>query len=349
MEKNILVLNVDKDNDIGRILGLSTPIIGREKVLSVAISFALKNPEDSDVNSIFEAIKVYDELIKENYKCEVAIITGLPEGGYKSDIKILSELEEVLKNFKADGVIFISDGVTDEQALPIIQSKVPIISVKRVFVQQEKSVEETYVLFYRYLKKLTEPEYSKTFLGIPGLILFTITILYFLNLINYLAISLGTIVSIILIVKGFNIDKIIRDAWKESPIRLITSIIGIIISSIAIYRGINIALMETSLENLQSFVGLALSNIIDLFIIGIAIYFTGRLIVKYLEESQKIWHEIVILVALLFIRQIVIEISTIIINPKASLIPLLFVSGLGVLVCGFLVIIFSIRPIFFRK
>jgi len=349
MEKNLLILSVDKDNDIGRVIGLSTPIIGREKVLSAAISFALKNPEDSDVNSIFEAIKVYDELIKEDYKCEIAIITGLPEGGYKSDIKILSELEEVLKNFKADGAIFVSDGVSDEQAIPIVQSRIPIISVKRVFVQQEKSVEETYVLFYRYLKKLTDPEYSKTFLGIPGLILLIITVLYFLNLISYVIISLGIIIGIILIIKGFNIDGIVKEAWKESPIRLITSVIGTIISSIAIYRGISIALIETSLENLQLFIGSILSNTIDLFSIGIAIYITGRLIVKYLEESQKIWHEIVGLVALLFIRQIVIEASLIITNPKASLIPFLLVSGLGVLVCGFLVIIFSIKPIFFRK
>ncbi|NHV45340.1 MAG: hypothetical protein HA493_01700, partial [Candidatus Verstraetearchaeota archaeon] len=117
----------------------------------------------------------------------------------------------------------------------------------------------------------------------------------------------------------------------------------------AIYRGISIALIETSLENLQLFIGLILSNTVDLFAIGIAIYITGRLIVKYLEESQKIWHEIVGLIALLFIRQIVIEASLIITNPKASLIPFLLVSGLGVLVCGFLVIIFSIKPIFFRK
>lgn len=351
MKDKILILGVDKDNDIGRITGISTPIIGKEAVLSAAIQFAMKSPEDSDVNSIFAALSIYDTLIKEGQTCEIAIITGLSEGGYKSDLKISSELNEVLKYFNANGVIFVSDGVSDEQVVPIVQSKVPIVSIKRIFVQQERSVEETYILLYRYFKKLTDPEYSKIALGVPGIVIFAITMLYLFNLLSYVVILLGLIFSSILIIKGFNIDRMIKSAWSESPIKLITSIIGVIISAIAIYRGVGITIIEIPIsgETLNLFAASVLSNTIDLLILGLGVYVVGRLVVKYLDEDPKIWHEIVSIVVLIFIRQIVMEASLIIRDPKISLIPFLLASGLGVLVCGFLVIIFSIRPPFFRK
>ncbi|MBC7113878.1 MAG: DUF373 family protein [Candidatus Methanomethyliales bacterium] len=348
--KRILVLSVDKDNDIGRVTGVSTPIIGRDKILSVATLFALKNPEDSDANSVFAAINTYDSLVDQGFVCEVAVLTGTPEGGFKSDLKISSELEYVLNNFRADGAIFVSDGTSDEQVIPVIQAKIPIISVKRVFVQQEKSVEATYVLFYRYLKKLGDPEFSKFALGVPGILLLAVTILYLLDLISYAIISLGIIVGIVLILKGFYIDKLIKSAWAESPIRLITSLISIIISVVSIYRGISIAFLEASpFTNPPLFASSALTNTIDLLAIGVAVYIVGRLVVKYLDSSPKIWHEIVGIVALIFIRQIVLEASSIIRDPRTSLIPFLLISGLGVLVCGFLVVIFSLRPIFKKR
>ncbi|MGQ9759315.1 MAG: DUF373 family protein [Candidatus Methanomethylicaceae archaeon] len=348
--KKILVLSVDKDNDIGRITGVTTPIIGRDKILSIATLFALKSPEDSDANSIFAAINTYDSLVDEGFVCEVAVVAGTPEGGFKSDLKISSEMEYILKNFSADGAIFVSDGASDEQVIPVIQAKIPIISVKRVFVQQEKSVEETYVLFFRYLKKLADPEFSKIALGVPGILLLAATILYFLNLLSYAIIAFGIILGMVLILKGFYIDKLIKSAWSESPIRLITSLIGLIITIVAVYRGIGIAFLESSpFEQTAIFASSVLSNTIDLLVLGVAVYVVGRLVVKYLESSPKIWHEIVGIVALAFIRQIVFEISPIIINPRASLIPFLLISGLGVLVCGFLVVVFSLTPSFRKR
>ncbi len=348
--KRILILSVDKDDDIGRVTGVTTPIIGRDKILSVATLFALKSPEDSDANSVFAAINTYDSLVDEGFACELVVVAGTPEGGVKADLKISSELDYVLKNFRADGVIFVSDGASDEQVIPVIQAKIPIISVKRIFVQQEKSVEETYVLLYRYLKKLGDPEFSKIALGLPGIIVLAITILYFLDLLSYAIISLGIILGIVLILKGFYVDKLIKSAWSESPIRLITSIIGLIISFVSIYRGINIAFLEASpFEHAALFASSILSNTIDLLALGIAVYIVGRVVVKYLESSPKIWHEIVGIVALVFIRQIVLEASPIIIDPRTSLIPFLLISGLGVLVCGFLVVVFSLTPIFRKR
>jgi putative membrane protein len=348
--RRVLVLSVDKDNDIGRVTGVSTPITGREMVASVATLFAIKSPEDSDINSIFAAINTYDSLVDEGFTVEVAVIAGTEEGGFKADLKIASDLDYILNKFKTDGVIFVSDGAADEQVIPTVQSKVPVISVKRVFVQQEKSVEETYVLFYRYIKKLAEPQHSKLALGVPGVLILATIVLYLANLLNYAAITVGIIIGAVLLLKGFNVDNAAKSAWSESPIRLITSLIGFMISVVAAYRGISLALIGANFsEELAKFVSLVLVNTIDLLVIGIAIYMGGRMVVKYLEDSPKLWHEIVGFVALVFIRQIVIDVAPIIADPTANLVPFIFTAGMGALVCAILVVVFTLTPRFRKR
>ncbi|MDD1775987.1 MAG: DUF373 family protein [Candidatus Methanomethylicus sp.] len=348
--RRVLVLSVDKDNDIGRNTGVSTPIMGRDKVASVATLFAIKSPEDSDTNSVFAAINTYDSLIDEGFTVEVAVIAGTEEGGFKADLKVASELDYILNNFKTDGVIFISDGAADEQVIPTIQSKVPVMSVKRVFVQQEKTVEGTYILLYRYLKKLAEPQYSPIALGVPGIFIISMIALYFANLLNYALIILGILVGAVLILKGFNIDGAVKSAWTESPIKLITSVIGAIIALVATYRGISLALQGAKFpDELAKFTSLVLININDLLLIGIAIYIGGRLVVKYLEDSPKLWHELVGFVALVFIRQIIIDAAPIIADPNSSLVSLIFTAGMGALICALLVVIFTLTPRFRKR
>ena len=58
----ILVLCVDRDNDIGVKTGITTPVIGREENLSAASRLALEDPEESDANAIFGAVRILDSL-----------------------------------------------------------------------------------------------------------------------------------------------------------------------------------------------------------------------------------------------------------------------------------------------
>lgn len=343
--KKVLILNVDKDNDIGKATGLSTPIIGRDQVAFAANLFATKAPEDSDVNSVFAAMNTYDSLLEQGFICEVAVIAGSEKGGFEADLKIISDLDSVLAQFKADGVIFISDGASDEQVIPTIVSKIPIISVRRVFVQQEKSVEETYVLFARYLKKLGEPQYSKLALGVPGIIILSMIALYYADLLNYALLSLGIILGAVLIIKGFSVDSFIKSAWEASPIKLIAAIIATLISAVSFYRGINIALaLAPPAADAARFVSMLMVNTMDLLALGIAVYILGSLVVKYLDDSPKLWHEIVGIVALIFIRQMVLDLAPIIENPQGNILPFLFTAGLGTIVCAILVVIFTLTP-----
>ncbi len=343
--KKVLILSVDKDDDIGRATGLSTPIIGREQVALAANLFATKSPEDSDVNAIFAAMNTYDSLLEQGYDCEVAVIAGSMEGGFEADMKITSALDSVLAQYRADGVIFVSDGGSDEQVIPTIVSKIPVISVRRVFVQQQKSVEETYVLFARYLKKLGEPQYSKFALGIPGIIILAMIALYYTDLLYYALLSLGIIIGAVLIVKGFSLDNYVKSVWIASPIRLIAASIAILICAVSVYRGASIALeLAPPAVDAARFVSVLLVNTIDLFVLGIAVYVMGSLVVKYIDDSPKLWHEIVGIVALIFVRQMIMDLAPIIENPQSNILPFLFTAGFGAIICAILVVIFTLTP-----
>ena len=71
-----LVLSVDRDDDIGYKAQVESPCIGRAACLKAANTLALADPEDSDVNAIFQAIKIFDELITKGEDTQVAVISG---------------------------------------------------------------------------------------------------------------------------------------------------------------------------------------------------------------------------------------------------------------------------------
>ncbi|MFW6141044.1 MAG: DUF373 family protein [Candidatus Saliniplasma sp.] len=148
-----LILCIDRDDDIGAKTGLNTPLIGRKEMLNAAVQLGLKDPEDSDTNSLFSAISTYDELKKEGEDVEIAAVTGSPQIGWRSDEVLAREVDQVLETVKPDTAILISDGAEDEYITPIITSKVDISHVKNVHVKQIKSVENFY---YMVVKSLQE-------------------------------------------------------------------------------------------------------------------------------------------------------------------------------------------------
>ncbi|MFB6217337.1 MAG: DUF373 family protein, partial [Candidatus Aenigmatarchaeota archaeon] len=71
MEDKVLVLCVDRDDDIGRKTDIEAPVIGKEDNLELAHSLGMSDPEDSDTNAIYRAINIHDG--REN--SEIATIT----------------------------------------------------------------------------------------------------------------------------------------------------------------------------------------------------------------------------------------------------------------------------------
>ena len=60
---DVLVLCIDRDNDLGRKGGVESPVVGRQANIDAALKLGMADPEDSDVNTIFGGIKLLDELI----------------------------------------------------------------------------------------------------------------------------------------------------------------------------------------------------------------------------------------------------------------------------------------------
>jgi Predicted membrane protein len=150
--KKTLILSVDRDNDFGEKAAVATPAIGIDDVCYAAMRLGSADPEDSDVNTVFAAIKIYNELTSEGKDAEVALICGDTKVGYKSDAAVIDELEEVLERVKPDRVILVSDGAEDEYVYPIISSRVPIDSVKKVYVKQAPGLEGSLYIISRMMR-----------------------------------------------------------------------------------------------------------------------------------------------------------------------------------------------------
>jgi putative membrane protein len=58
--------------------------------------------------------------------------TGSELGGVGADRKLVSEFNDVLKAFPATDIVLVVDGYADEAILPLIQSRVPVTSVRRI-------------------------------------------------------------------------------------------------------------------------------------------------------------------------------------------------------------------------
>lgn len=179
--KRLLVLYVDRDNDVGERLGVPTPIIGRNNILKVATEYILRYPDDSDANAMFGAIQLYDSLTSTlgNDNVELAVVTGTSSEDITADMKILNEVDKVLQVFDAEGFVVVSDGPSDETVVPLIQSRRPVVSIRRIVVKQTRGFEEFAVLARYYLSKLFgEPKYRRYVLGLPGALLLIYGLLY---------------------------------------------------------------------------------------------------------------------------------------------------------------------------
>lgn len=278
--KRVLVLYVDRDADVSRITGESTPIVGRDKNYEVACRFALLSPEDSDVNALFYAIKIYDEIISKQLfeACQIATIAGEPREGLEADMKIKRELEDVLSKFNADGIIFVSDGGRDELVIPLISSVKPLVSIKRVVVGQSESVEETFLVINKYIRRiLNEPLLRYLTIGIPGLLLILYVFLSFFNLVHFFYLALLLLIGIVAFVKGFSIDDIIIKNVTNYKLQSLAFMMASIIIILALYN--SITYVDDLLSKNQN---LSISQILGEFLLAPFAYYFNTISVSML-------------------------------------------------------------------
>ncbi len=152
----LLVLNVDRDNDLGRKTGIQGPCIGRDAVLRGATALAVADPEEADANGMFAAVKEFDEIAAEPsaYGADtvfVAAVTGHIREGTQADAAMAHQIDQILAATGADHCILVSDGAEDEHVMPILQTRLKVDGVKRVVIKQSRNIEGTLALFQRLL------------------------------------------------------------------------------------------------------------------------------------------------------------------------------------------------------
>jgi putative membrane protein len=311
----ILVLCIDRDDDIGSKGGIETPIVGRDACINAGTRLALEDPEDADSNAIFAAVKTYEELVSKGYTAEVAVVAGKFNRGVEADEKISLEVKSILEKYRAEGAVIVSDGEDDETILPVIQSRIPVISVQRVIIRHSRSVEYSYAVLGRYLRMLVyDSQYSKFFLGVPGVLLAAGALAVIFDAAKWITAIVLAILGGAFIVRAFDIDKALSSFSRLTPtsfIKIFSIIGGVLIILAAIANGIssipsNMLTPEMSTLDIVSnrtIVGRFATGTITLLWIGIATIIGGVLLSDWFKGSSRIMSDILRLavLALLYI------------------------------------------------
>lgn len=235
-----LVIAIDRDNDLGEKTGEVGPIIGRERVLDVTMKLGISDPEESDVNVLFEAVKVHDELKAKGEKVEVVAITGDRDVGLVSDGVVLKQLDKVLAERVARRAVLVSDGVEDEFVIPLLQNRLEIVGVRRVVVQQSETIETTYFILLRYLREMmSDPKLSMLFMGVPGLMMLGYVLINLLGYPQYGFTWILLILSGYLLTKGFQLEEQVLAVYNymKSALPAITTLVGVVIGFLAVWSG----------------------------------------------------------------------------------------------------------------
>ena len=309
----LLVICIDRDDDLGRKTGIPTPVVGRNACIEAAQRLALEDPEDADSNSIFFAVKTYEDLVSKGYKTQVVVVTGVENRGVQADEKVASEIKSVLKKFSADGAVIVSDGEDDEMVIPVIQSVIPVISVQRVVMQVSRTIEHSYAVFGKFLKLVMyNPKYSKFFLGVPGILLLIGGIGAVTGYNAEIFAVLITILGGAFLIRAFDIDKAWSNWAKPTPegfTRMFTLITGLILIAASVPAGITTVSPENIPSDLGTInlitdevvIGQFVSGMIPFLWIGLGTIFVGILFSNWL--NRKLRHisdllRIIVLVAL---------------------------------------------------
>jgi putative membrane protein len=306
---------------------------------------------------MFEAVRTYDRLAGESKPeevFEIATLSGSEQGGVKADRKVVAELGELLKSFPASEVILVTDGYSDEAVLPLVESRVPVSSVRRLVVKHSESIEETAAVFSRYLKMLLEdPRYSRYALGLPGLLILILGVLSILNLVSAFWIFFVFVLGAFLLGKGFGVDRAAKKLYRwgkeysPPPLRVqifsFAVIAGIICVVLGVYLGwTGVAGFLASTGNptntagwlsiFPQITGYFIKNSITLAVVGFCVALLGRAIRWYLERDPRLLRNGALIVSIAWSRQIFDGAADVLTSPEMGYEKLIFSIIVGILV-----------------
>jgi len=327
----LLVICIDRDNDVGEKAGIVTPVVGRDACIEAAQRLALEDPEDADSNSIFSAVKTYEDLISKGYQVEVITVAGVKERGVQADEKILVETKKVLEKFSANGAVIVSDGEDDESVIPVIQNVLPVVSVQRVVMKVSRSVEYSYAVFGKYLKMVAyDTKYSKFFLGVPGILLLIGGIA---TVFGYTAEIFAVLVSILggaFLIRAFDIDRAWKSWSKPTPmgfIRMFTMVAGVLLILSSVPAGIGAVdskLMESDTTFILKItnkvvIGQFVAGVLPILWIGMGSIFVGTLLSNWIGGIPRQISDILRIIVLASLYPTISQFTNIMIYEDNSL------------------------------
>jgi len=325
--KRTLVLAVDRDDDFGVKAGIETPVVGLEAVTYAALRLGAEDPEDSDVNSLFAAIRIYNELHDEGKDVSIALLCGDKKVGHKSDSAIIDELEQVLAEVEPDRVVLVSDGAEDEYVYPIISSRIPIDSVRKVYVKQSPGLEGSLYILSKLLK---DREKKKRFLApigwiiaIVGLVFMMPEVMRFLGDNNYDHIygMTGSIVVVIIglifLMYGYSIGEWIQKTYSKTMEDMKTGNLSILFTVLAIALFVSgVVLGAISVMNMRELSEIYLilsfaSNLLWLLVFALICHSFGKVIDTYIKSrrfNRSFLIATITILAIAFVMQAVLDI-----------------------------------------
>jgi putative membrane protein len=381
-QKRILILCVDRDGDLETKAAVKTPLLGRPANLDGAVALALKDPEEPDANAMFEAVRLYDRLHEEAQPdeiFEVATISGTDFGGVSADRKLVAELNYLQEAFDPSEVILVSDGFSDEAVLPLVESRVPVSSVRRIVIKHSESIEETAAVFTKYVRLLVdEPKYSRIALGLPGILVLILGILWAIDIsgiyvgaLSFYYLAIVIVLGGFMLLKGFGVDRATKNFynWAKNyeppslPIQIsnYTVIAGILCIAVSVYLGAASVNFNTQpfpadaagwLAATPIIVAYFLIGVEDLLIVGICIVLLGRCIRLYFERDSKVLRNVALIVIIAWFRQIMDSTAGLIISyykGQSTTIGLndqIFATFLFTIIVGILIGVASILLIY---
>ncbi|GAA0296720.1 DUF373 family protein [Halarchaeum salinum] len=295
----LLVLCVDLDDDLGRKTGMSTPVVGRDAVKDAAVALATADPEDSDVNVLFEGVHLYDDLGEEE-RVEVAAVTGVEGSDVQANRAVGTEVDEVLAGLQTGEevrTVIVTDGAQDESVLPVIRSRAKIDGVRRVVVRQAQDLESMY---YTIKQVLNDPETRGTILVPLGVLLLIYPLAVLASFLGLpgavLGLSSGTL-GLYALFRGLGladvVDEVVertRDSLYTGRVTLITYVVAAALLVIGGVEGVS------RLNEYQATTGpLPVTSVVAALVNGAATWFAaagltssiGQITDEYLHDDFK--------------------------------------------------------------
>jgi putative membrane protein len=202
--------------------------------------------------------------------------------------------------------------------MPIIQSRVPILSVDRVVVKQSERLESTYYKIKDFLEETMEnPKYTRLFFGLPAIAL----LIYALFGIEGWRVIVG-VVGAFLFVKGFRLDKYIISGINELSTSLtrrrfafFTYIVGIALFILASVRGYDAAIQWINIGIFETAASFVLSSIFVYYLGGI-IAWIGHSMSSVKRSGKTVVSVTIFGFAVSFV---IFNAANIILNPNISM------------------------------